>query len=62
MEMNFTSVISFAKTHNPGLIIETIRQISVRNIQQNNWSDLLKTIKGVKNKDSLNNCHSKDGA
>ena len=55
------SVIFLQKTHNPSLIMrKTSDEFQERDILQNTWPVLLKTVKVIKNKGSLRKCHSQE--
>lgn len=57
MALHFCDLLT--KTHNPNLILRKISdKIQLRDIPQNTWLALLKTVKVVKNKECLRNSHS----
>ena len=52
---------SFKKITTPGLIMtKTSDEFQDRDILQNTWPVLLKTVKVIKNKGSLRKCHSQE--
>ena len=60
--MKLSSIIFLPKTHNPGLIMKNFRQIPMRDVLKNTWIVFLKTLKVIRNKENLSNCHSQDDA
>lgn len=49
------------QTHDPSLTMrKTLDKHQLRHILQNTWLIFVKTVKVIKNKESLKNCHSQE--
>lgn len=57
-EGHFTFVVFFPKIHYPSIIVRKTDKFQLRDILQNTWPALSKTVRAIKNKESYRDCHN----